>query len=425
MSATLVTVVLATQLRVLTLADAVSTAESNQPALQQVRAQTEAAQARADQARAPLLPQLTGNAFYQRTTANFIFRPGFAGNPSQGSPTFDTFNYFSFNLTLSQYIWDFGQTTGRWRVAQANAAAQESSAQATGLSVVLNVRTMYFAARAQKSLVQVAHETLANQERHLQQISSFVRVGTRPEIDLVQARTDRANAEVSVINAENAYESAKAALNQAMGVAGPTDYDVEDATIAPVEGEDQPTDTLVEEAVRARPDLAGLEQQLEAQRRAVTAAKGGYWPAFNFATSFNAGSTRIEDLRWNWSAQVNLSWQLFNGLLTRSQIRETQANQRVVEAQKSTQLLAVRVEIEQARLAVRAARAALGAAEEALTNASERLRLAEGRYQTGVGNAIELGDAQVALTNARAQKIQAEYNLATARARLLTSLGRR
>jgi outer membrane protein len=423
MSATVV--LLAAQLRVLTLADAISTAESNQPAIQQVRAQSDVAEARVEIARAPLLPQVTGSAFYQRTTANFIQRPSFTLAATPPPPTFNTFNYFSFGLTLSQYIWDFGQTTGRWRVAQANAAAQEATAQATGLDVILNVRAMYFAARAQKALVEVAHETLANQERHLQQIASFVRVGTRPEIDLVQARTDRANATVSVINAENGYESAKAVLNQAMGVAGPTDYDVEDVTIAPVEGEEQPTDALLEEAVRARPDLAGLEQQLEAQRRAISAAKGGYWPSFNFATNFNAASTRIDDLRWNWSAQVNLNWQLFNGLLTRAQIKEAQANLRVVEAQKTSQLLAVRLEIEQARLSVRAARAALGAAEEALVNASERLRLAEGRYQTGVGNAIELGDAQVALTNTRAQKIQAEYNLATARARLLKSLGRR
>ena len=419
-------VLLAAQLRVLTLADAVSTAEGNQPTLQQVRAQSDAAQARVDQARAPLLPQVTGSAFYQRTTANFIFRPGFAPTTTQPPPpTFRTSNYFNFGLTLSQYIWDFGQTTGRWRAAQATAEAQEATVQATGLEVILNVRIMYFAARAQKALVEGTRATLANQEQHLQQITSFVRVGTRPEIDLAQARTDRANALVGVINAENAYEAAKAALNQAMGIAAPTDYDVEDATIDPVEGEDQPTDTLLEEAVRSRPDLAGLERQLDAQRRTVASVKGGYWPTLNFATNFNSASIQLDTLRWNWNAQVNLNWSLFNGLLTRSQIREEQATLRVVEAQKSSQLLAVRLEIEQARLAVRAARAALGASEEALTNASERLRLAEGRYQTGVGNGIELSDAQVALASAVTQKIQAEYNLATARARLLKSLGRR
>ena len=84
----------------------------------------------------------------------------------------------------------------------------------------------------------------------------------------------------------------------------------------------------------------------------------------------------------------------------------------------------IRLEAEQARLAVRAAKSALAAADEALTNAKERLRLAEGRYQTGVGNIIELGDAQVALTTAAAQRVQAEFDLATARAQLLHVVGR-
>jgi outer membrane protein len=41
-----------------------------------------------------------------------------------------------------------------------------------------------------------------------------------------------------------------------------------------------------------------------------------------------------------------------------------------------------------------------------------------------VGNAIELGDAQVALTTAEAQTVQADDRLSTARAQLLRALGR-
>ena len=52
-----------------------------------------------------------------------------------------------------------------------------------------------------------------------------------------------------------------------------------------------------------------------------------------------------------------------------------------------------------------------------------RLGLAEGRYGAGIGSMIELGDSQVALTAASAQEIQAVFNLATARARLLQALG--
>jgi outer membrane protein len=57
-------------------------------------------------------------------------------------------------------------------------------------------------------------------------------------------------------------------------------------------------------------------------------------------------------------------------------------------------------------------------------NAREQLRLAEGRYSSGVGSIIELGDAQIAATSAAAQVVQADFNLATARAQLLTALGR-
>ncbi len=57
-------------------------------------------------------------------------------------------------------------------------------------------------------------------------------------------------------------------------------------------------------------------------------------------------------------------------------------------------------------------------------NARLRLKLAEGRYEAGVGSAIELGDAQVALTHAGAQRVQAQFNLSTARAQLLAALGR-
>jgi len=72
--------------------------------------------------------------------------------------------------------------------------------------------------------------------------------------------------------------------------------------------------------------------------------------------------------------------------------------------------------LEKGRLAVRAGKATLQAAGDALDNARIREKLAEGRYQAGVGNAIELADAVLALASAGGQRIQADFNLATARA---------
>jgi outer membrane protein len=121
---------------------------------------------------------------------------------------------------------------------------------------------------------------------------------------------------------------------------------------------------------------------------------------------------------------VTLTWNIFQGGLTRAQEREASATLEAARAQADVLRLQVAVDVEQARLAVRAARSALAAADEAHLNAREQLRLAERRYQTGVGSAIELGDSQVALATAAAQRVQADYNLSTARAQLVRALGR-
>ena len=56
-------------------------------------------------------------------------------------------------------------------------------------------------------------------------------------------------------------------------------------------------------------------------------------------------------------------------------------------------------------------------------NARDQLRLAEARYAQGLGSVIELGDAQVAVTAAAAQDVQARFNLSAARAQLMSALG--
>jgi outer membrane protein len=412
---------------VLSLAQATETAVKSQPLLRQAQAQSSAADARADQARSPLFPQVNASAAYQRSTANFTARPG--ALPRQVStvsqaPSLSTYGFWNFGITASQTIYDFGQARGRWHAAEATAEGQHENARATRLTTVLNVRNAYFQARAQKSLVAVSRETLANQERHLEQIKGFVELGARPAIDLAQARTDVANAKVQVITSENAYATAKAQLNLAMGAPQPTDYDVADETLAPLSEEDQNLDALVQVAFSARPELVALTKQVQAQELQLRAVKGAYGPTLGASTAFTEAGSQLDNLTWNWNVQVSLNWAVFQGMLVPAQVREAESNLAAIQAQRDGIEQQLRLEVEQARLAVRSTKASIAAVEEALINARERLRLAEGRYQTGAGSVIELADAQIATASAAAQRVAADYNLAAARAQLMKALGR-
>ena len=127
------------------------------------------------------------------------------------------------------------------------------------------MRLTFFAAWAAKALLHVAREALANYEQHVQQIDAFVRAGSRADIDLAQARTDRANARVDLIVAENTYVASKARLNRAIGRAGSTDFDVAEQGLPAVDGEDGTLTACSSGRSRSRPELVALERRVRAQ----------------------------------------------------------------------------------------------------------------------------------------------------------------
>ena len=172
--ATLLSAVLAltAAARILTLDEAVQTARSRQPQLREARANADAARAIADELRAPLLPQVAATVGYQRGTANFIARPGVpATNAATAGSTSSatTYDFFSSGITVSQLLYDFGQTSQRWRAQQAFARSAAELEISALRQLDLTVRATFFGARANKALVTVAEETVANLQRHLDQ----------------------------------------------------------------------------------------------------------------------------------------------------------------------------------------------------------------------------------------------------------------
>ncbi len=150
---------------------------------------------------------------------------------------------------------------------------------------------------------------------------------------------------------------------------------------------------------------------------------GAYGPALSVSAGATDAGTQIDRLRWNYFAKVALSWTLFDGMRTPARVSEARANVRSLEAQNDALRGQVRLDLDKARIAVRASKAGLETAGRAVESANERLHLAEGRYDAGVGNAVELGDALLARVAAAAQAVQSQYLLSAARAQLLATLG--
>jgi outer membrane protein len=454
--------------KLLTLASAERWALGRSTEVLIARAQTGIAGAQVEEFRAPLLPQViaTGQIAYGNgrvvstaagtsvagtassssngtgagTGANTGSNTGGAntgsntggantGSTSTGTVTTGGGNsaawYWSAGASASQLIYDFGQATNRYGAAKKTLESQRAIENTTKLQVILNVRRAYFTARADYELVLVARQTLQDQNTHLAQVQGFVTVGTQPQIALAQQRAAVANAQVQLITAQNNYELAKAQLNQAMGVQDDTDYDLGEEQLGPIDDEEKSLDTLIQRAMAARPELASLARQAEADEKNLSAVKGAFGPTLSASGNIeevSAGS--FDSGLFIWSVGLLATWPIFQGGLTLGQVHQAESTLAMARAQITQEALQVRLDVSTAQLAVTAAKATIGSAQEAAMNAHEQRRLAEQRFATGVGSIIELFDAQVADTAAATQLVQARYQLSSARAQLLWALGR-
>jgi outer membrane protein len=410
--------------RILHLDDAIQTAIKAQPLIHEARAQTASAVGLVEQGRAGFLPQLSGSALYEKSSSSVAPTTGTTTAVNSVQSFAPPHDVFLLGASGTQLLYDFDQTRDKYRSAKRNVESLEAGEHTTELQVLLTTRTSFFTARADKALVFVAEETLRNEQKHVVQVRGFVAAGTQPEIALATELTNLGNDRVALITAQNNYEIAKAQLNQSMGVVGDTNYDVAEEGLAVVAGEEGPDDRLVDAALKARPEIVAYEKAHEASALTVTSLKGGFGPTLSAFGSLGTEGLALDAMAGYWTAGAQLIWPFFQGGVTAGQVHSAQANLEYVDAELETEKLQVRFQVQQAVLTVRAAKASIDAANEALVNAREQLRLAEGRYQAGVGSIIELGDSQVAATNAAAQVVQADFNLSTARAQLLSALGR-
>jgi outer membrane protein TolC len=85
--------------------------------------------------------------------------------------------------------------------------------------------------------------------------------------------------------------------------------------------------------------------------------------------------------------------------------------------------LNIRLESEQAYLGQQLATEQIRVTEKAVVYARENYELANGRYLVGVGQPLEITDAEVQLANARANYITALYNFKVAEAKIDKAMG--
>jgi TolC family type I secretion outer membrane protein len=390
----------------LTLVDVVELALQNNPATRASWAQARAAADAYGAQRASWLPTIDGavNAITSRqpsANASSLSGGALSRPRSQVVPS----------LNLNYLVLDLGGRAGSVEAARQNAFALDFTHNATVKNTVLQVEQAYFAYVGTRAL-HAAQETSVQEAR-----ASFDAARKRDSVglatiaDVLQARTALAQAQLALQTSEAQLQSARGALALALGVSPTLPYDVaarpEDVPVGDVTAS---VESLIDEALRARPELQSAYANAAAAGASVRVARAAALPSLALTGVGGYTSSSIDVLSGrSYSVGLGLQIPLFNGGARQYDIARARALADAAAAQAQSVRQNMINDVFTAYYNLRTATQQVRTSDDLLASAVASLRAAQARYTGGVGSIIDLLTAQAALATARAQQAQARW----------------
>jgi outer membrane protein len=403
----------------LTLQEAKAIAIQNHPQIQAAQNEVNFSNQQIVETRAAYYPNVTADL--TGSQGNDLSRIG-AGDLA-ASRLFDRVGQ---GLIVRQLVSDFGRTSSLVASSRLQAQATAQTSQATRYDVLLQVNRAYFGVLNAQAVVKVAEETVSARQLLSDQVSELGRNLLRSQLDVSFAQVEVSQAKLLLIRALDAVEEALAQLGRALGSDQPANYQLSDEPMPA--GPPKTADQLVAQALGNRPELAGLRFSRDAAYKFADAEKDLSRPTVSaiavggFVHFINTPATSPIPTGYEGVA-ANVSIPLFNGHLFSS--RREAAAQRAMESDQ-------RLRDEQQRIArdVRVAWAGANDAFQRIDVTAQFLRqaalaadLARGRYDLGLSSIVELTQAQLNLTQAEIENLNAKYDYQTANSALQYTIG--
>jgi outer membrane protein TolC len=422
--------ILLSSVQAMTLIESVDMAKKNNPAVLASQKKVDAANAKLNQAVGAFFPnvQLSGNYGYsysQPSTVQ-ITMPTSQGAVAQ-TLTFGTDatqKTQGWQASLSQPIFVAALFPG-YSIAKKSVDVAGEDLRKNIIEVDFNATKAYFQVLAAERYVALQTESKKMADSHLNQVKAMFQAGVSTQADLLRSEVQSANADVALTKAKNTLELACAAFNNALG------RDVEEEVKLTEEGlntaEAVPAyKELITRALEKRPDWRQFILSKQIGEENVKVAQTGLLPSVvlsgqtgNRVTEYPTFGSSVN----SWAVTGAAAWTLFDGLGTENRIYEAAAN---LEAQKKSEIQLrdnIALEVRDAYLNLKSVIETLASTKKAVDSAEENQKVATLRYNSGVGTNIDVIDAQVALTQAKVNSLQARLDFMTAKAKINKVVG--
>jgi outer membrane protein len=398
---------------------------------------------------------------------------------TQGSATLSSSYSLDLNWSLS------GQTLSQPGLAKASLHAADANITSARMTLRSTIVNQYLAVLQAQENVRIVEAQQKSADENLRLAQARYQVGQTTVLDVRQAEVKKGQADVAVLQGQQAVTVQKLTLFQDMGVAAPDDPSVVQLSDTfPVVQPTWKLDDLLQEADQHNPDLNARQASATAAKWSARAARSAWLPTLSFsagwfgytqqytnvqyaldqaqasaqgtydqcnlintsllnpgATPLPCGSPNLTPAEENsiraqnsvfpfnftgqpFQAQVSVSLPIFTAFSRPLSVSQAEASEQDAREAVRARRLQVRTDVSTAYYALQADYQTIGIQQTNRAAAQEQLRLATEQYRVGSGTFLNLLDAQATDQQAEFDYIRAVYDYHRAIVQLETAVGR-
>jgi outer membrane protein TolC len=252
--------------------------------------------------------------------------------------------------------------------------------------------------------------------------------GIISDYDELRASVGVENLRPAVIQSENNFNLAVDALHNTIGLSNNENI-VLKGSLNFLAVDDSILTQAESIVLESNPNLTAMKRQIDLNGAVINAERSGYLPtivmfgSYSYSAIKNQFNFSTNDFYKSSQIGLSLSLNLFQGLQTYAKVEQAQLEQRKSEEQKTSVERNLRTGTNSVRSNLQQARKRVEAQDRTVEMAERGYKIVTTRFLANAATQLEVNDAQLALTQAKVNRIQAIYDYLVASADLDQLMG--
>ena len=370
------------------------------------------------------LPTLTGNAgaTYNLDNTEAEFSDGRVTNLDGAESS-----RYNASLNLNYTLFDGLGRHYDYKRLKEQYQLSELEARETIENTIFQLFTVYYNVAQISENVDALEQTLSISKDRIVRAQYQFDYGQSTKLGVLNAQVDINNDSINVINSKQRLKNTKRDLNVVLGNAYGNEFSVDTLVNFKIDISKQ---DLFDKMMSNNVSLLQIEKNIAINEFTIKANKSGYLPTVGLTGTYgwnknnnNAASFVAVSTNTGLSGGVNLSWNLFDGGRTITQVKNAKINLENQQLQKESVLISVERDFNNAWDDYQNKLTIFRVQEENILTSKNNFDRTQEKFKLGQMTSIEFRQAQLNLLNAELSRNQAKYQAKIAELNLLLLSG--